>query len=122
MNVKRYSCVAVCVLYNVFSRLWADNYSDIKVDELTDTQVRQLVQRSEAAGNSDVQLEQMAAAQGMKQEEVIKLRARVDKLKKADGNGAKAKNPVANDNLTDRTDRNYDDSDTTKTIEIIRLL
>jgi len=61
------------------------NYSDVKVDELSDTQVRQLMQRAESVGYNDAQLEQMAAAQGMQQGEVIKLRARVAQLRKQGG-------------------------------------
>ncbi|WP_219223177.1 SLBB domain-containing protein [Pedobacter antarcticus] len=58
------------------------NYSDIRVDELTDAQIQQLIQRAESIGYNDAQLEQMAAAQGMKPEEIQKLRVRVDKLRK----------------------------------------
>ncbi|MES2454334.1 MAG: SLBB domain-containing protein [Bacteroidota bacterium] len=60
-------------------------YSDVKVDDLTDAQVRQLIQRAESIGYNDAQLEQMAAAQGMKAEEIQKLRARVEKLRKQSG-------------------------------------
>jgi len=61
------------------------NYSDVKVDELSDTQVRQLMQRAESVGYNDAQLEQMAAAQGMQQGEITKLRARVAQLRKQGG-------------------------------------
>ncbi|WP_069660405.1 SLBB domain-containing protein [Arcticibacter eurypsychrophilus] len=59
------------------------NYSDVKVDELTDAQVRQLIQKAESVGYNDAQLEQMATAQGMKAEEVAKLRTRVEKIRKS---------------------------------------
>ncbi len=58
------------------------NYSNIKVDELTDTQIRQWIQRAEAIGYTDQQLEQLAMAQGMKATEVQKLKLRVEKLRK----------------------------------------
>lgn len=61
------------------------NYADIKVDDLTDTQIRQLIQRAESIGFNDSQLEQMAAAQGMKNAEIQKLRLRVEKIRKLDG-------------------------------------
>ena len=57
------------------------NYAEIKVDDLSDAQIRQLMQRAESIGYSDAQLEQMATAQGMKPEEIQKLRSRVDKLR-----------------------------------------
>jgi protein involved in polysaccharide export with SLBB domain len=58
-----------------------NNYADVKVDELTDAQVRQMIQRAESIGYSDAQLEQMAAAQGMPQTEIQKLRLRVQKIR-----------------------------------------
>lgn len=57
------------------------NYSDIKVDDLTDAQIRQMMQKAESVGYTDAQLEQLAAAQGMKPAEIEKLRARVAKIR-----------------------------------------
>jgi protein involved in polysaccharide export with SLBB domain len=57
------------------------NYSDIKVDDLSDTQIRQMMQKAEAVGYTDAQLEQMAAAQGMRAVEIDKLRIRVAKIR-----------------------------------------
>ena len=56
------------------------SYADIKVDELSDAKIREMMQRAESVGYNDAQLEQMAAAQGMKPEEITKLRARVAKI------------------------------------------
>jgi protein involved in polysaccharide export with SLBB domain len=61
------------------------NYSDVRVDDLTDVQIRQLMQKAESVGYNDTQLGQMAAAQGMKPEEVEKLKLRVEKLRKESG-------------------------------------
>ena len=61
------------------------NYADTKVDDLSDAQVKQMIQRAESVGYSDAQLEQMAAAQGMKPGEVQKLRDRVEKIRKSGG-------------------------------------
>ncbi|MFC3561623.1 SLBB domain-containing protein [Pedobacter jamesrossensis] len=58
------------------------NYANQKVDELSDAQIKTLMQRAESLGYSDAQLEQMAAAQGMKQDEVLKLRKRVETIRK----------------------------------------
>jgi protein involved in polysaccharide export with SLBB domain len=57
------------------------NYSDVRVDDLTDAQIRQMMQKAESVGYTDAQLEQLAAAQGMKSAEIEKLRARVTKLR-----------------------------------------
>lgn len=61
------------------------NYADVKVDELSDAKIRELMQRAESVGYNDAQLEQLALAQGMKQSEIEKLRLRVEKIRKQDG-------------------------------------
>ncbi len=61
------------------------NYADVKVDELSDAKIRELMQRAESIGYNDAQLEQLALAQGMKQSEIEKLRVRVEKIRKQDG-------------------------------------
>lgn len=90
------------------------NYSDVKVDELTDTQIRQLMQRSEAAGGGDGQIEQMAAAQGMKPEEVAKLKVRVDKIKAAGGVADAKSNQNLGNGAGDGAERTYDGADSTR--------
>jgi len=57
--------------------------SNIRVDELSDAQVRNFVNQVEASGLSEAQLEQVAAARGMSSNEISKLRARVNKLSSA---------------------------------------
>lgn len=61
----------------------AQNYSSVKVDELSDAQILQMIKKAESAGYSDNQLEQMALAQGMKPEEIQKLKLRVEKARKS---------------------------------------
>ncbi|WP_082455093.1 SLBB domain-containing protein [Pedobacter sp. Leaf41] len=61
---------------------YAQNYANVKVDELSDAQILQMIKKAESIGYSDAQLEQLAAAQGMKSDEVQKLRLRVEKVKK----------------------------------------
>jgi protein involved in polysaccharide export with SLBB domain len=73
---------AIVISQSAFSQT---NYADVKVDDLTDTQIRQLIQRAESVGYNDAQLEQMAAAQGMNATEIQKLRLRVEKIRKQDG-------------------------------------
>lgn len=87
MNIKR-TITAILFLFAVLITQTAysqSNYSDVKVDDLSDAQIRQLIQRAESVGYNDAQLEQMAKAQGMKPEEVVKLRARVEEIRKAGG-------------------------------------
>nr|WP_121270549.1 SLBB domain-containing protein [Pedobacter schmidteae] len=83
MNFKR-AITAILFLFAVLVTQTAfsqSNYSDIKVDDLSDAQIRQMIQRAESIGYNDAQLEQMAKAQGMKAEEIEKLRARVTKIR-----------------------------------------
>lgn len=60
---------------------YSQDMSNVKVNELSDTQIRQFLQQVEASGLTEAQLEQVAMAKGMSSEEVQKLRARVNKLK-----------------------------------------
>jgi protein involved in polysaccharide export with SLBB domain len=62
------------------------NYADVRVDDLTDAQIRQMIQRAESVGYNDAQLEQMAAAQGMPQTEIQKLRTRVQRIRSNQSN------------------------------------
>ena len=57
------------------------NFSNVRVDELTDEQIKQIIKQVESSGLSEAQLEQMAAARGMQPSEIQKLRARVEALK-----------------------------------------
>ena len=56
------------------------NFSNVRVDELTDDQIRQIIKNITSSGMSEAQLEQVAAARGMQPSEVQKLRARVNAL------------------------------------------
>jgi protein involved in polysaccharide export with SLBB domain len=90
------------------------NYADVKVDELSDSQIRQLIQKAESIGYSDQQLEQMALAQGMKAEEIQKLRVRVEKIRNetaAQGNQA-----VKTNKSPSHSSRSYAGSGDTSTL------
>lgn len=62
---------------------FAQSGANVKVDELSDAQILQIVKQAEAMGyTTEAQLEQAAAAKGIKKEEMVKFKARVEKLKK----------------------------------------
>lgn len=64
--------------------LMAQSLSDIqniKVDNLSDAQIEQLIKRAEASGLNDQQLEALAIERGMPAGEVAKLRQRINSLK-----------------------------------------
>lgn len=83
MDIKRKLALLFFVVLLAFSpaAFAQSSYADVKVDELTDAQIRQMIQRAESIGYNDAQLEQMAAAQGMPQTEIQKLRLRVQKIR-----------------------------------------
>ena len=85
---KLFSLLAFLILVSislpVMAQVNPQNLNNIRVDELSDDQVRSFMRQAEASGMGDAQLEQMAQARGMRPEEIKKLRDRVDKLKKDD--------------------------------------
>ncbi len=72
------------------------NLSSVRVDELSDAQIRQFIQQVEASGLSEAQLEQVASARGMAPSEISKLRERVNKLKQNQGTTDKPKSNTQN--------------------------
>ncbi|MBG6236651.1 protein involved in polysaccharide export with SLBB domain [Pedobacter sp. CAN_A7] len=122
MNIKKVLTVLSFLMVLIITQVSAQtNYADVKVDELTDVQVRQLMQRAESIGYDDAQLEKMAAAQGMKPDEIQKLRLRVEKIRKQDGTsstndkslkGKSSGRTLENDTTTAKTrDNKNTDSD-----------
>jgi protein involved in polysaccharide export with SLBB domain len=83
MNIRRLLSFLLVIGLLAISQLAFSqtSYSDVKVDDLTDTQIRQLIERAESLGYDDAQLVQMASAQGMKPTEIQKLRIRVEKIR-----------------------------------------
>lgn len=80
MKLKQFCLLLLFSLCFISASYGQTNLADVKVDNLTDAQIRELIIRSEAMGYQEAQLGQMAAAQGMKPEEVEKLKLRVSKL------------------------------------------
>ncbi|HLW50810.1 MAG TPA: polysaccharide biosynthesis/export family protein, partial [Sphingobacteriaceae bacterium] len=54
---------------------------NLKVDNLSDAQIEQLIRRAESAGMTEQQLESMARERGMPTAEVAKLRQRIQELR-----------------------------------------
>ncbi|WP_339923271.1 SLBB domain-containing protein [uncultured Cyclobacterium sp.] len=57
------------------------NIQNLKVDELSDAQIEQLITRAESSGMNELQLEAMAREKGMPASEINKLRMRIAALK-----------------------------------------
>lgn len=84
MNYKQLYVAIILLLTTLsYSQLAAQtnqDFSTIKVDQLSDAQIRQFMAQVKASGLSDAQLEQVAQAKGMPAAEVQKLRQRVERL------------------------------------------
>ncbi|MBC7744371.1 MAG: SLBB domain-containing protein [Flavobacterium sp.] len=90
MNIKRI-LLLLCLLSGIFyssssksQTINPQNLSNVRVDELSDDQIRAFLRQVESTGLSESQLEQVAQARGMRPEEIQKLRERVEKIKKQD--------------------------------------
>lgn len=88
------------------------DYANIKVDNLTDAQIKQLIKRAESIGYNDTQLEQMAAAQGMKDTEIQKLKIRVENIRKEEAQSGDTSLTLSDN----ETLRSYNSKDTVKNI------
>ena len=92
-HLKRiFSLIALCLIIGLsvpaLAQVNPANLSNVRVDELSDDQVRAFMRQVESSGLGDAQLEQVAQARGMRPEEIQKLRQRVNKLKEQDPNKA----------------------------------
>lgn len=57
------------------------NIQNLKVENLSDAQIEQLIKRAESSGMNEQQLEAMAMERGMPAEEVFKLRQRIQEIR-----------------------------------------
>ncbi len=57
------------------------DFSNVRVEEMSDAQIRQFLNQVRSSGLSEDQIEQIATARGMKPSEAQKLRQRVERLK-----------------------------------------
>ena len=80
----------------------AQNYSTVKVDEMSDAQVLQLMKQAETAGYNDAQIEQMVLSKGMKSEEMQKLKLRIAKLKNIEKPSTTTKDEISGRELTEK--------------------
>ena len=97
-HLKRiFSLIALLLLVGLsipaLAQVNPSNLSNVRVDELSDDQVRAFMRQAEASGMGDAQLEQISQARGMRPEEIKKLRERVEKLKKEDKKKSEQSDP-----------------------------
>jgi protein involved in polysaccharide export with SLBB domain len=72
-----------------------DDLSNVKVEELTDDQIRRFVVEADRLGMKDDQVEDVALQRGMSPVEVVKLKDRVQAMRKAMGAGNTVPSPPA---------------------------
>lgn len=94
---KIFNLIALFLLTGISQPVLAQvnpaNLSNVRVDELSDDQVRAFMRQAESSGMGDAQLEQIAQARGMRPEEIQKLRQRVNKIKEQDKSKSGTENP-----------------------------
>lgn len=73
---------SICATQSVFAQVV--DYSKIKVEHLSSEQILQIMTRAQSQGLSDVELYSTLQQQGMPQAELVKLKARISKLKAKD--------------------------------------
>ncbi len=84
MNIKKYLLLlslifAFAIINNIQAQtINQQNFSNVRVDDLTDDQIRQIIKQIQSSGLPESQLEQIAASRGMQPSEIAKLRARVE--------------------------------------------
>ncbi|WP_194973845.1 SLBB domain-containing protein [Aquiflexum lacus] len=88
--------LALFILLITVSLVQGQSLSDIqnvKVDNLTDAQIEQLIKRAESSGMSEQQLEAMARERGMPATEVAKLRIRINQIRNKGGIQSESTSP-----------------------------
>jgi protein involved in polysaccharide export with SLBB domain len=90
--------VLIFVISNVvsFSQSLSD-IQNIKVDDLSDAQIEQLIKRAETSGLTEMQLEMMAKERGLPASEIAKLRARINKIRSGGSSAAASSQPSSAD-------------------------
>lgn len=85
-SIVSYYLIAMLILsaFPVHAQINYQNFKNVRVDEMTDAQIRIFMQQIQAFGLEDDQLEQIAETKGMNSTEIIKLRQRVERIKKQD--------------------------------------
>lgn len=94
-NLRALLIILITFLFAGAAFAQQTDYSKVKVDDLTDAQIVELIKKAESMGYDESQLEQIAAAQGLPDEEIKKLRIRVDSIKASDPSSAGVSLPGA---------------------------
>jgi protein involved in polysaccharide export with SLBB domain len=107
-------CSALLLVFlfntNSFAQTVSKNLNNIRVDELSDSQVRQFMTQLQSGGLSVSQYEQVALSRGMKAEELRKLRDRVSRIEQNDQRKLRLNDNIEFSQNSDTTNANSDNS------------
>ncbi|MDB5000904.1 MAG: colonic acid export protein Wza, partial [Mucilaginibacter sp.] len=120
-------CFAMLLSRPVFAQTIPSNLSTINVNELSDSQIKQIMQQAQANNLTDAQLLQSLQARGLSPEQSRILQARIDGIKKANGttNDKSSKTQSSEDRLLQNRKLNYNPDttliDTQRTQKIVNM-
>jgi hypothetical protein len=82
---KTIQSIVLFFLINLSYSQTLSNFQTLKVDNLSDAQIEQLIKNAENQGLNSDQLISLAAERGMSGSETSKLRERINSMKRASG-------------------------------------
>ncbi len=77
------------------------DFSNVRVDDLSDAQIRQFMNQVKSSGLGEDQLEQVAAAKGMSNTEIAKLRQRIQRIKRQESQSPRRQETSREVNMPD---------------------
>jgi protein involved in polysaccharide export with SLBB domain len=120
-------CFAILLSRPSFAQTIPSNLSTANINELSDDQIRQIIQQAQANNLTDAQLLQSLQARGLSPEQAKILQARIDVIKKANGttnNNAKQQQQDAQQYQSQSRGLNYNPDtliDTQRTQKIVNV-
>lgn len=82
MRINRILIILLLLLIGINAKAQTlQDIQNLKVENLSDAQIEQLIKRAESSGMNEQQLEDMARERGMPAEEVFKLRQRIQEIR-----------------------------------------
>lgn len=113
MNMKRsiLFLLTVFLLTGIYTSVKAQalpqNLSTVNVDDLSDAEVKRLMQSAQSSGLNDAQLMQAAQARGMSSAQIQRLQTRVADIRRKEGNTESIMNGNSSDTVPQSAGRNY---------------
>jgi len=100
-------CLLIGIRTSASAQAIPQNLSNINVDDLSDAEVRQLMQNAESSGLNDAQLIQAAQAKGMSPAQTSRLQAKVTEIRRKEGSSGYSTGGNLQDTAYQSRSRNY---------------